>query len=128
MQGLVKVSNAFLTSTASGTGGAAAKTKMVDTTQLMASMGGANDQVNLMEMVRYLRESKLARKISGFVEMTEDEAAKKGESISPFECACMLMDSSSGRPKIGFIHLATRFHRSFPSGRGVPPVSDRCER
>lgn len=75
------MSSDFLAGASLGVGGAAAKTKMVDTTQLMASMGGANDQINLMETVRYLRESKLARKISGFVEMTEEEAARKGRSV-----------------------------------------------
>lgn len=51
---------------------------MLDTAQLMGRMGGSNDQINLLEMVKYLKESKLARKISGFAEKTADDAAKKG--------------------------------------------------
>lgn len=53
--------------------------EMLDTVQLMSRLGGSNDQVNLMEMVKYLKESKLARKVSGFAEKTAEDLAKKGE-------------------------------------------------
>jgi chromosome transmission fidelity protein 1 len=43
----------------------------------MTRLGGSNDQVNLMEMVKYLRESKLARKVSGFAEKSAEELARK---------------------------------------------------
>lgn len=56
---------------------------MLDTIQLMSRLGGSNDQVNLLEMVKYLRESKLARKVSGFAEKTAEEVAKKGRFSYP---------------------------------------------
>lgn len=52
---------------------------MLDTNLLMSRIGGGNDQVNLMELVAYLKESKLARKVSGFAEQTAETAAKNGE-------------------------------------------------
>lgn len=58
--------------------GKTGKAEMLDTIQLMGRLGGSNDQVNLMEMVKYLRESKLARKVSGFAEKSAEELAKKG--------------------------------------------------
>jgi chromosome transmission fidelity protein 1 len=88
LHGLIKVSNDFAAGTGTGHGGGSGtvpESKMVDTTQLISDMAGANDQVNLMEMVKYLRESKLARKVSGFVEMTEEEAARKGRAVSKIQ-------------------------------------------
>lgn len=53
---------------------------MMDGNTLMTRVGGGADQVNLMEIVSYLRESKLARKVSGFAESQAELAIKKGES------------------------------------------------
>ncbi len=52
---------------------------MLDANTLMAKVGGGSDQVNLMELVSYLKESKLARKVSGFAEKTAEVTAKKGQ-------------------------------------------------
>lgn len=57
-----------------------AKPDMLSTNTLMARIGGGSDQVNLIEMVRYLKESKLARKVSGYTEHAEEVSAKKGRS------------------------------------------------
>ena len=51
----------------------------MDTNGLMNKVGGASDQVNLIEMVKYLKESKLARKVSGFAEKIAEETVQKGE-------------------------------------------------
>ena len=83
LQSLAKVSNDFLATAQAANATPASRSRMVDTTQLISSLGGANDQVNLMELVRYLKESKLARKVSGYVEMSEEEAARKGTWLLP---------------------------------------------
>lgn len=54
---------------------------MLDANALMERVGGGSDQVNLMELVKYLKESKLARKVSGFAEKTAETIAVKGRSI-----------------------------------------------
>ena len=55
-----------------------AKAEMMDANTLMAKVGGGSDQVNLVELVTYLKESKLARKVSGFAEKAEEAAAMQG--------------------------------------------------
>lgn len=57
---------------------------MMDGNTLMERVGRASDQVNLMEMVAYLKESKLARKVSGFAENQAEVAMKNGECASVF--------------------------------------------
>jgi chromosome transmission fidelity protein 1 len=73
LQGLFKVCNEIAQKKGK-------QAEMLDANTLMAKVGGGNDQVNLMEMVAYLRESKLARKVSGFAEMTAELENMKGES------------------------------------------------
>ena len=53
---------------------------MLHANALMDRVGGGSDQVNLMELVAYLKESKLARKVSGFAEKTAEIAALTGAS------------------------------------------------
>ncbi|KAL1410972.1 ATP-dependent DNA helicase chl1 [Vanrija albida] len=55
-----------------------AKGELIDVNALMARVGGAGDAVNLIELVRYLKESKLSRKVSGYAESLEEAAAAKG--------------------------------------------------
>lgn len=55
------------------------KQEMLDVNSLMARLGGGADQVNIMELVKYLQESKLARKVSGFAEKVEEQRASKGK-------------------------------------------------
>ncbi|ORX33827.1 hypothetical protein BD324DRAFT_643783 [Kockovaella imperatae] len=64
LQGLVGVCERVLASHGNGK----AKAEMIDTNTLIGRTGKGNDQVNLMEMVKYLKESKLARKVSGYTE------------------------------------------------------------
>ena len=72
LQGLAKVCETTLTEHAKGK----RKAEMIDANTLMARLGKGNDQVNLMELVKYLKESKLARKVSGYTEKTAEEAEK----------------------------------------------------
>lgn len=55
------------------------KAEVLDVNTLMRRIGGGSDQVNPIELVAYLKESKLARKISGFFEHGAEQAALKGE-------------------------------------------------
>ncbi|RSH93859.1 minichromosome maintenance protein 5 [Saitozyma podzolica] len=83
LQGLVKVCERYVSGqTPTGKDKSKAKVEMLDTNQLMGRLGGGSDQVNLMEMVAYLKESKLARKVSGFTEKSAEEAAKGGKAPS----------------------------------------------
>lgn len=61
------------------TASAKSKAEMLDANTLMDRVGGGSDQVNLMELVSYLKESKLGRKVSGFAERTAEIVASKGE-------------------------------------------------
>lgn len=47
-----------------------------------AAEGSGSDSVNLVEMVAYLKESKLARKVSGFAESLEEQMANAKRSSS----------------------------------------------
>ena len=60
------------------------KAEMMDGNTLMARVGGGSDQVNIMEMVSYLKESKLARKVSGFAENQAEVAMKNGTCMTVF--------------------------------------------
>ncbi|TXT13605.1 hypothetical protein VHUM_00972 [Vanrija humicola] len=48
-----------------------------DKAKAKARVGGAGDAVNLVELVRYLKDSKLSRKVSGYAESLDEAAAKK---------------------------------------------------
>lgn len=50
---------------------------MMDVNTLMACFGRSADAVNLLEIVGYLKESKLARKVSGFAESLEEKEGKR---------------------------------------------------
>jgi len=78
LQGLAKISEGVITSSQIGK----VKAEMLDANTLMSRVGGGNDQVNLVEMVQYLKDSKLARKVSGFAEKTAEQLALKGEFLS----------------------------------------------
>ncbi|KAL7424206.1 ATP-dependent DNA helicase chl1 [Cryptotrichosporon argae] len=102
LHGLVKVCECFSTGATGGTAatkgpdrpptqaqGAAGKrptpapaAEVLDVNALMARVGGGGDQVNLVELAAYLKDSKLARKVSGFSEkLAADAAGAKGESL-----------------------------------------------
>ncbi|GMK54061.1 hypothetical protein CspeluHIS016_0106470 [Cutaneotrichosporon spelunceum] len=51
--------------------------EMMDVNTLMACFGRSADAVNLLEIVGYLKESKLARKVSGFAESLEEKEGKR---------------------------------------------------
>ncbi|KAK4687746.1 chromosome transmission fidelity protein 1, partial [Tremellales sp. Uapishka_1] len=55
------------------------KPELLEANDLMRRLGGGGDQVNLMQLVGYLKESKLARKVSGFAEkMAEEQTESRG--------------------------------------------------
>lgn len=56
-----------------------AQGELMDVNTLIARVGKAGDAVNLIELVSYLKESKLARKISGYTEslLEAEKGAKK---------------------------------------------------
>jgi len=74
LQGLTKLCDALIRASESGR----VKAEMLDANTLMSRVGGGSDQLNLAEMVQYLKESKLARKVSGFAEKTAEQLALKG--------------------------------------------------
>jgi chromosome transmission fidelity protein 1 len=51
---------------------------------LLSRLKGGADQVNIVELVRYLKDSHLAQKISGYAEKTATEAAQAGEYVGQF--------------------------------------------
>ncbi|ORY29962.1 helicase C-terminal domain-domain-containing protein [Naematelia encephala] len=73
VQGLQRVSETFVKDHGK-------KAEMIDANTLMRRVGGSSDQVNLVEMVKYLKESKLARKVSGFAEKIAEAAMKEPKS------------------------------------------------
>lgn len=82
LNGLSKTCRSFAADVAKPDWKGKAKAEMLDANTLMSRIGGGNDQVNLMELVGYLKESKLARKVSGFAEKLADVAAQKGGPVS----------------------------------------------
>nr|XP_031861102.1 uncharacterized protein CI109_003463 [Kwoniella shandongensis]KAA5528174.1 hypothetical protein CI109_003463 [Kwoniella shandongensis] len=78
LQGLIRVCSKFVEDSKSSTaanGKGKAKAEVLNANVLMERAGGGSDQVNPMELVAYLKESKLARKISGFSEHMAEKAA-----------------------------------------------------
>ena len=89
---------------------------MLTTTELISRAGKGNDQVNLMELVRYLRESKLARKVSGFIEKLADDATRREVSCYPVSClpdtTPRIEQGSKQTPSTAAKHAAiTAFHQ-----------------
>lgn len=69
--------------TSGSTGKAASVGEMMLVGEVIKGMGRGLDQVNLLEVVRYLKESRIAVKVSGYSEkLLEDEEAKR-ESAFP---------------------------------------------
>jgi chromosome transmission fidelity protein 1 len=60
-----------------------AKEELFRINDLMNQMKGGADQVNIVSLCRYLKESQLARKISGYAEKLAEDA--KENSGSPVE-------------------------------------------
>ncbi|RXK42015.1 chromosome transmission fidelity protein 1 [Tremella mesenterica] len=81
LTGLSKVCLSFSTATPSSSNSSQNKSRaeMMDVNTFMARAGGSTDQVNLMNLVRYLKESKLARKVSGFTEKVEEDSKKRNK-------------------------------------------------
>ncbi|BEJ04923.1 hypothetical protein CcaverHIS641_0207400 [Cutaneotrichosporon cavernicola] len=69
LRGLVGVCSAFEKGKESS--------EMMDVNALMGRIGRSADAVNLLELVGYLKESKLARKVSGFAESLDEKEGKR---------------------------------------------------
>jgi chromosome transmission fidelity protein 1 len=82
LKGLTRLCDKFMQEVKSPDWKGKSKAEMMDGNTLMARVGGGSDQVNIMEMVSYLKESKLARKVSGFAENQAEVAMKNGMCIS----------------------------------------------
>ncbi|KJE05212.1 chromosome transmission fidelity protein 1 [Cryptococcus gattii NT-10] len=85
LQGLIRVCDKFIQDSKSQAKGdkpvGMPKTEVIDANTLMRRIGGGSDQVNPVELVAYLKESKLARKISGFSEHVVEQASLKNAKI-----------------------------------------------
>jgi chromosome transmission fidelity protein 1 len=57
------------------------KETMMKVNDLVSKFGGGGDQINLIEMVEYLKDSHLARKVSGYAEKQAMDASQKGEHV-----------------------------------------------
>lgn len=83
LQGLIRVCDKFFQDAKSQTKESKPvgkpKVEVLDVNNLMGRIGGGSDQVNPIELLAYLKESRLARKISGFSEHVAEQAALKGE-------------------------------------------------
>jgi chromosome transmission fidelity protein 1 len=74
LRGLARVVETY--STAAKKDRTKARGEILDVNTLMSRVGGANDAVNVIELLAYLKESKLARKVSGFAEVLAEEREK----------------------------------------------------
>ncbi|KIR32908.1 chromosome transmission fidelity protein 1 [Cryptococcus deuterogattii MMRL2647] len=85
LQGLIRVCDKFIQGAKSQVKGdkpvGMPKTEVIDANTLMGRIGGGSDQVNPIELVAYLKASKLARKISGFSEHVAEQASLKNAKI-----------------------------------------------
>lgn len=101
------------------------KEQLFKVNDLMGRLTGGADQVNLVELVGYLKESQLARKISGYAEKTAKDETKAGTSYSQTVV-------SRFRANIARIIRQTRSllhqHHRFPPSRVVPYVPHRRQR
>jgi chromosome transmission fidelity protein 1 len=71
LRGLVRVTDAY--AKVAKQDRAKARGEIMNTNELVTRVGGAADAINVIELLAYLKESKLARKISGFAELLEEE-------------------------------------------------------
>ena len=84
LQGLEQVCVEFLKSNPEHRSGPGRvlKSEILNVNDLVARAGRGSDQINLMEMLKYLKDSKLARKISGFVERSAELATNGADFFS----------------------------------------------
>ncbi|KAK6903226.1 hypothetical protein I203_108491 [Kwoniella mangroviensis CBS 8507] len=82
LQGLTKVCQDFINA---HTGKGKVKTEVLNINELMERIGKGNDQLNPLDLVGYLKESKLARKISGFSEFVLEQKEKEKQDERRFK-------------------------------------------
>ncbi|WWC69182.1 uncharacterized protein I206_103118 [Kwoniella pini CBS 10737] len=85
------------------------KHEVLNVNDLMERIGKGNDQLNPLELVEYLKESKLARKISGFSEYIAEQNNAKEEKAS--------RTSSQRHASIASFHIVEAFLLSLVDAR-----------
>lgn len=91
-----------------------AKEELFRINDLMNQMKGGADQVNIVSLCRYLKESQLARKISGYAEKLAEDA-KENSELPPSTAVSCSNSYRRGRSRI----LLQR-DLSISPGRGFP--------
>ncbi|WVQ69797.1 uncharacterized protein L199_008017 [Kwoniella botswanensis] len=101
LQGLTKVCQDFVTA---HTGKEKIKNEVLNVNELMERIGKGNDQSNPLDLVGYLKESKLARKISGFSEFVLEQKEKEKQDESKFR-----RTSTQRHASIASFHIVESF-------------------
>ncbi|WWC60824.1 uncharacterized protein I303_103400 [Kwoniella dejecticola CBS 10117] len=113
LNGLLEVCRTFIIQNqngqAKGEGGARLKSEVMNANHLMEKIGKGTDQLNPLELVDYLKESKLARKISGFSEFLAEQNSSKEEKVS--------RTSSQRHASIASFHIVESFLLSLVDAR-----------
>ena len=83
IRGLTSICKEWLGDTPN-TGGTAQKAKAKEqlfrVNEITSQLKGGADQVNLIELVQYLKDSRLAQKVSGYAEKAAQDSVQDGES------------------------------------------------
>lgn len=79
LSGIIKACDIWAATGAGNKGPTGKKEELFKTNDLAGMLKDGADQVNLVALVGYLKESHLARKISGYAEKVAIKAATKGE-------------------------------------------------
>lgn len=58
------------------------KEQLFRVNDILAQLKGGADQVNLIELVKYLKESHLAQKVSGYAEKANNDAVQAGKPFT----------------------------------------------
>lgn len=77
--GLIDVASTWAGETVDGNSTKTAKEELFRINDLMNQMKGGADQVNIVSLCRYLKDSQLARKISGYAEKIAEDASANSE-------------------------------------------------
>lgn len=113
VKGLIGVGSAWATQDAGSKTTNGPKEELFRINDLMNQMKGGADQINIVSLCRYLKESQLARKISGYAEKLAIEDAKDNSTFPrPHSChgATKLMLASESARASSYSAI-TAFHQ-----------------
>lgn len=79
VRGLIDVASTWARETAVDASTKTAREEFFRVNDLMIQMKGGADQVNIVSLCRYLKDSQLARKISGYAEKLAEDARDHSE-------------------------------------------------